>query len=414
LIRKITLFITAGLFFCIKSFGQLPSSDNQALNNADTSCHKKEVAQKDLGEVVNHWLHPSIPLSSDTVIKKDTRKHFSFVPAVGYTLQTGFAGIISGNMAWNTDTAIDNKVSSVNTNVTYSQYRQTIIPFQASIWTKGNRYNIITDLRYINYPSAIYGLGGRTDPNKGHTIDFSGIKIHQTVMKDLSSNFYAGLGFYYDKFWNVEAIDSLSRGLNLRLEKELGKQETASGIVGRFLYDSRLNQINPQQGVYLNITYRDNIRALGSDSNWQSLLIDCRTYFHFPQHSHNVLAFWMMDWLTTAGTPPYLLLPSTGWDDNYNTGRGYIQGRFRGNNMVYFESEYRFGLTRDGLVGGVAFFNLQHFSSEISTEYNKIFPGYGAGLRVKLNKHSGANLAVDYGFGLNGSKGFFVNLGEVF
>jgi hemolysin activation/secretion protein len=122
----------------------------------------------------------------------------------------------------------------------------------------------------------------------------------------------------------------------------------------------------------------------------------------------------MMDWLTTAGTPPYLLLPSTGWDDNYNTGRGYIQGRFRGNNMVYFESEYRFGLTRNGLLGGVAFVNLQHFSSEISSEYNKIFPGYGAGLRLKLNKHSGANLAVDYGFGLNGSKGFFVNLGEVF
>jgi hypothetical protein len=58
--------------------------------------------------------------------------------------------------------------------------------------------------------------------------------------------------------------------------------------------------------------------------------------------------------------------------------------------------------------------NLQHFSGEISSEYDKIFPGYGAGLRLKLNKHSGANLAVDYGFGLNGSKGFFVNLGEVF
>ena len=413
MIRKITLFITAGLF-CIKSFGQSPSSDNQVSNNSDSSDHKKVVRQKDMGDVVNHWLHPGRPLPPDTATKNDTRKHFSFVPAVGYTLQTGFAGIISGNMAWNTDTTADSKVSSINTNFTYSQYRQTIIPFQANIWTKGNRYNIITDLRYINYPSDIYGLGGRTDPNKGHTIDFSGIKIHQTVMRDLSNNFYVGLGFYFDKFWNVQALDSLSRGLNIRLEKILGKEETASGVVGRFVYDSRLNQINPQQGVYFNITYRDNLRALGSDSNWQSILIDSRTYFHFPQHSKNVLAFWMMDWLTTAGTPPYLLLPSTGWDDNYNTGRGYIQGRFRGNNMVYFESEYRFGLTRNGLLGGVAFVNLQHFSGEISSEYNKIFPGYGAGLRLKLNKHSGANLAVDYGFGLNGSKGFFVNLGEVF
>lgn len=358
-----------------------------------------------MGDVVFHW--------PDTAEVIDTRKHFSFLPAVGYTLQTGFAGIISGNMAWHTDTAAGSKISSVNTNVTYSQYRQTIIPFQVNIWTKGNRYNIISDFRYINYPSSIYGLGGRTDPNQGHTIDFSGIKLHQTVMKALSGDFYLGVGYYFDKFWNIKALDSASM-LNRQISKKLGKEETASSMVLRFLYDSRLNQINPKQGLYLNVTYRNSMRALGSDSNWQSLLIDSRFYLHFPQQSQNVLAFWMMEWLTASGTPPYLLLPGTGWDDNYNTGRGYIQGRFRGNNMLYFESEYRFGISRNGLFGGVAFANLQHYSSEISPSYNKIFPGYGVGFRLKLNKHSGANLCVDYGFGQNGSRGFFVNLGEIF
>ncbi|HMC84199.1 MAG TPA: hypothetical protein VKI61_01680, partial [Chitinophagaceae bacterium] len=127
-----------------------------------------------------------------------------------------------------------------------------------------------------------------------------------------------------------------------------------------------------------------------------------------------VLALWNFDWLTTNGTPPYLILPSTGWDDNYNTGRGYIQGRYRGRKMLYFESEYRFGITRNGLLGGVAFANLENFSSDLSSEYSKVFPGYGVGLRIKLNKFSGANLCVDYGFGQNGSHGFFVNLGEVF
>ena len=82
--------------------------------------------------------------------------------------------------------------------------------------------------------------------------------------------------------------------------------------------------------------------------------------------------------------------------------------------MLYFESEYRFGITNNGLLGGVAFVNLQNFSADISPTYNQIFPGYGVGLRLKLNKHSGANLCVDYGFGKGGSKGFFVNLGEVF
>jgi len=82
--------------------------------------------------------------------------------------------------------------------------------------------------------------------------------------------------------------------------------------------------------------------------------------------------------------------------------------------MTYFETEYRFGITNNGLLGGVAFINLQHFSKDISAAYNTIFPGYGLGLRLKLNKHSGANLCIDYGFGKNGSRGFFVNLGEIF
>jgi hypothetical protein len=379
--------------FVIKSYGQTP---------------------KDLEDVVHHLFHPHQPLPSDSTEIKDTRKHFSFVPAVGYTLQTGFAGIVSGNMAWYNDIKGDTKISSVNTNVTYSQYRQTIIPFQVNVWTKGNQYNIITDFRFIKYPSVIYGLGGETDPNHGFTIDFSGIKVHQTIMKALSRNFYLGVGYYFDKFWNIETTDSLSDLINLQLKRSLGKEETASGIALRFLYDSRLNQINPQQGIYFNIAYRYNLQSMGSDSNWQSLLIDSRTYLHFPEHSHNVLAFWLMDWLTAGGTPPYLLMPSTGWDDNYNTGRGYIQGRFRGNNMLYFESEYRFGISHNGLIGGVAFVNLQHFSSDISAAYSKLFPGYGLGLRIKLNKHSGANLCIDYGFGLNGSRGFFVNLGEIF
>ncbi|MFX8681218.1 hypothetical protein ABTM69_21425, partial [Acinetobacter baumannii] len=71
-------------------------------------------------------------------------------------------------------------------------------------------------------------------------------------------------------------------------------------------------------------------------------MIDARKYITFPRRSKNTLALWSYNWLTVDGTPPYLLLPSTGWDDQYNTGRGYIQSRFRGKQMVYFETEYRY------------------------------------------------------------------------
>ncbi len=383
------------------------------LAQVDTIAAISERKQRDMGDVLNSL---SKKKRTDTTNhNSDERKyHFSFVPAIGYTLQTGFAGVASANLAYKTDKNPETKVSSLSTSFTYSQYKQSIIPVLMDIWTKNNKYNIVSDNRFIQYPSDIYGLGGRTDPTIGHTINFSGLKLHETVLRAVNKNLYLGLGIYFDKFWNIYAVDSLKKRTALLFRNVVGTKEIASGLAFRMLYDNRLNQLNPAKGFYANIVYRPNFTLMGSQTNWQSLLLDIRKYVTFPKNSHNVLGFWSMNWLTTGGTPPYLLLPSTGWDDQYNTGRGYIQGRFRGDNMYYFESEYRFRISRDGLFGGVAFINAEKFSGEISKQFSSIAPGYGVGARLKLNKFSGTNLCVDYGFGENGSKGFFVNLGEVF
>jgi outer membrane protein assembly factor BamA len=195
----------------------------------------------------------------------------------------------------------------------------------------------------------------------------------------------------------------------------VSQTETAVGVALKLLYDSRINQINPANGAYGNIVYRPNFTFMGSDNNWQSLQIDVRKYFKLFGSPKNVLAVWSFNWLTLAKSkPPYLLLPSTGWDDFYNTGRGYIQSRFRAKDMLYAEAEYRFGISNNGLLGGVIFGNVQSFSKNIATQLSVLAPGFGAGLRVKLNKFSNTNLCVDYGFGTNGSKGLFLNLGEVF
>jgi hypothetical protein len=82
--------------------------------------------------------------------------------------------------------------------------------------------------------------------------------------------------------------------------------------------------------------------------------------------------------------------------------------------MIYAETEYRFRLTANGLVGGVVFVNAQSFSGAPGTRLQGIQPGYGPGLRIKLNKVSKTNICIDYGIGREGSKGFFVNIGELF
>ncbi len=382
----------------------------------DSSVANPMANQKDLTDELHLLFKKKVQERKDSA----GAVHKALLPAAGYALQTGFAVVLSGNLGFYLGkNHAEEKISSITTSITYSQYSQIIFPIQADIWSKNGKTNIISDIRYLKYPSETFGLGGHSNINNGYNIDFEYIKLHQTILKEITKNLYGGIGYYFDYFWKVREIDVPTGTVTEFQRYGLTPTVKASGYVLRLMHDSRLNQINPANGWYGNAIFRSNSTFLGSDNNWKSLQLEARTYLKFPNNSKNILAFWSYNLLTLNGKPPYLLLPSTGWDDFYNTGRGYIQGRYRGNNMLYLESEYRFGITRNGLIGGVVFLNAESFPREISKEFSQkelsvIAPGYGVGLRVKLNKFSGTNLCIDYGFGIQGSKGISVNLGEVF
>jgi hypothetical protein len=271
----------------------------------------------------------------------------------------------------------------------------------------------VVDWRYLKYPSYTYGLGGYSTFDNQYTIDYYAMRIHQTVFREIVKNLYGGLGYNYDYFWGIKQIDPPSRPTDFD-KYGFSSTEEASGITFNVLYDSRKNSINPQGGEFANIIYRPNVTFLGNQYTWRSLVVDLRKYVRFPEGTDNILAFWNYDWLTVSGNPPYLMLPNTGGDPYSNTGRGYIQGRYRGKNMVYAEGEYRFNISKGGLLGGVIFANAESFTEQGTNRFEVVSPGYGAGIRLKVNKFSRTNIALDYGFGSNGSGGFFVNLGEVF
>ena len=409
--------------FGLAGLGLLPPAGAEAQQDslpgkaAPSGLHQDSVlddapGQKDMSDV----LRPLFAGKKKDSLRKtepDPKYHFSIVPAVGYTLSSGFAGILASNVAFYTADPANTNVSNVAVQVVYSQYSQLTIPILLNYWTRDNQWNFIADWRFYKYPQDTYGLGGNSSESNENLIDYDHIRIHSAVMKKVSHNFYVGGGYFLDYHWNIEEAGQENGQPSDAFKYGLPSKTISSGLVANFLFDNRKNSINPAQGLYANVQYRANLQMLGSNSNWQSVLVDVRKYIHFPD-TKNILAFWSYNWLTVSGKPPYLDLPATGWDTYNNTGRGYVQARFRSDNMLYLESEFRFGITKNGLLGGVAFANVQSFSDYPSDGFSRLWPAAGAGLRLKINKHSATNIAIDYGVGLNGSKGFFVNLGEVF
>jgi hypothetical protein len=71
-------------------------------------------------------------------------------------------------------------------------------------------------------------------------------------------------------------------------------------------------------------------------------------------------------------------------------------------------------LTPDGLWGGVAFVNMTSTTQPDGGKFGQLDFGAGAGMRLKFNKTTDTNLAVDAGWGQDGSVRFFFGLQEVF
>ena len=367
---------------------------------------------KDLTEVIKKILHKDV--KAEKAKRKEKTVQFSLFPGIGYTLQTGFAAAVSANAVFfrrDQDKEDSANSSTVRLSISYSQKNQIIAPLKSTLFFNKSRTILISDWRYLKYPTYTYGLGMHTGPQDSTLLNYQYLKLQSSVLFQVHPHLYIGGGFILDYFWKIQQVYQQQTKSDFQ-KYGSGPTSLSSGITLNFRYDTRDNPVNAYKGIYTNIILAPRFKFLGSNTNWTSLILDFRTYFRFPGRSNNILALWSYNWFTLSGTPPYLMLPTTGWD--VSTGRGYIQGRFRSNNMLDTEAEYRVQLTRNGLLGMVAFINLQSFSNINTWQFPAIASGAGLGVRLKLNKYSRTNIDLDYGWGRQGSRGFFVNLAEVF
>jgi outer membrane protein assembly factor BamA len=399
------------IFYCSDAHAQNSAVkiNNKELSNQNTLVIDSSK-QRDLADEIYKLLGKNELLKKAEHPKKI---NFSVIPAIGYTLTTGFAFDLTGNAAFYTSKSHTENLSAIVTDLAFDTKKQKLLVTRSEIWADQNDYKFVSDIRVENFPTETYGLGTNTTTAQTNDIDYDYLKFYGTLYRRLVPDFYVGAGYDLDYHYNITANGNLDNTVSDFEKYGQTKQSTSSGLNLDALYDSRRNPINPLGGTYAGLTYRQNFTFIGSNADWRSVELDLRKYVKLSPNSNNILAFWAIAWASSSGTP-YLDLPNTGGDMYNNSGRGYAEGRFRGKDMLYIESEYRFGITKNGLLGGVVFANGESLTGYPSNNFQKIAPATGAGIRIKANKHSDSNIAIDYGVGIDHSRGFFVNLGEMF
>jgi hypothetical protein len=378
--------------------------------------------------------------------KKEKKVDINILPVVAANPTVGVLfGVLPG-FNWNMGTEADTRNSTALMGFYYTTNNQLFTSIRSNAFTAGDRYNLLTDIRFNLNSQPTYGLGSdinrstivggddevsespyeKISPNE--MMYFDNFRLYQTVQRRHNqTNFFYGVGYHLDIFWNIEDRqqenpENAARETHHQRYQNLKgistEKYSQSGLSLNVTLDSRDNVVNPYEGQLAAISFRAFPEFLGSTVNASQLWTEYRTYINLVEsRPRNLLAFWAFGWFVTSGTSPYLALPAIGWDMFARSGRPYTQGRIRGEDLVYGEAEWRFPLqkTKDKW-GGVLFLNTSTASSR--TENVDVFQnfvlGYGGGVRFMLNEKKRVNIGLDYGFGANGAQGLFVNLNEYF
>lgn len=293
----------------------------------------------------------------------------------------------------------ETKISSVTFAPYFTFSGKYVFPVRAFIYTWKNRYNLGSDYRYMVYSQKAYPLGTKPTKEEQSTIYYHQYRFHQFISKKIIKNLFLGGGVQLDNYYNIrEENTSPDSSDYSKLQLNGSTASNTNGLSLQLMYDTRQNNINATSGFLARTTVRFNTSWMNSTQVSNSMFTEFRKFISFHPQKHRVLALWSIYWTNLYGKPYYLDLPSIGWDITGNSGRGVYKNSMRSNALLFFESEYRTDLTKNGLWGAVCFVNVTSASVYNSQKFREWYPATGIGLRLKWNKRYGGNLRLDVGF----------------
>ena len=390
---------------------------------------------------------------ADTAFSKPIKtKAYQLVPmpVIGLSPTSGFIIGAAASCTFKADKADASGTSMSNflANALLTTRNQKIFQIRGTTFFKNDDWVLPTDLRFNANKQPTYGLGTRqryiettylnqttrvsdniiNAPPEKEMMQFNHARLYQTALRRYKdSRLFVGMGYHLDAMWNIQDpyqnVDTNAPKLSYHQEYQLRHQlplkaYAQSGVSIDFVFDSRDNILNAYKGRFINTSFRYNPKWMGSTHTATQVWLEYRDYFNLSASSpRHLIALWSYTWVVASGKVPYMLLPATGWDLFGRSGRPHTSGRFRGENLSYTETEWRFPLPMFGdKFGGVAFVNAS--SASYSAGNVQLFDhfqfGYGAGLRYMVNTKIRANISLDYGRGVNGASGFFLNINEMF
>lgn len=265
----------------------------------------------------------------------------------------------------------------------------------------GDKWRFFLDGNAANVPTKFWGTG--YDAAQGESCEYrdTSLHLHPTVFHRLAGHFYFGVGWDYStRNAHLHTRESNSKFSHITSSTS----PVSSGITFNLNYDSRDVITRAQQGQFFNLAYRLFSPRLGSDTHFSTTELQYNVFFSLDARRVLALDAWGQ---FTHGDVPWDRLAQAGDDHRL---RGYYQGRYRDNDVVSLQVEYRQKMNwRHGLALWAGVGTLGAAPEDLF--HHPLLPTVGVGYRFEVKPEM--NIRLDLGVGRD-SAGFYFQVAEAF
>jgi hypothetical protein len=342
--------------------------------------------------------------NSTAAVTAPPKSGFIVAPVVYYSPETRLAwGIVGIHYFRLGNSQPYLRLSHYRFNFIRTQNQQSVAQVDYELYMPGGRFLLDGQAKYSFYPDRFYGIGNRTPEQGREDFTSSNWRLQLNLQRRWGNNFFSGL--HLETF--PMSIRKTENGGALAAGSVTGSNGGILSGLGVFAkWDNRDNTFSTARGVYCALFLNFFTRALASDFTFTQMILDARKYF--PLGATQVLA--VQGVLKSVwGDCPFQTLPMFG---GQNLLRGVYEGRYRDQNMLAVQAEYRRPLW--GRLGFCGFAGAAQVQDRISRlALSEFHAAWGIGLRYKFNPRENLNIRLDAGFS-GSSPAFYLTFAEAF
>jgi hypothetical protein len=346
------------------------------------------------------------------------KKNFRFTPyaAPGYSPELG--GLISGGALFSFSLDPEDPTlprSSIPVSASFTSSGSVIFAVTPAFYLPEDKIRIFGTLLLKNLNDNYWGVGydaGASPNSPDETTQYQRVwwQVAPRVVFKVAKALFVGPVLDLNQTIASDMPPEMATEIHV---VEDGTNNYNGGAGGIIQYDTRDFPQNAFRGFLLEARVTGYGPWLGSNNLYMGLVLDYRHYITLGKRVGNTLA-WNVHIGGVFGDAPWSELPVVG--SAYDL-RGYYSGRFRDFRATWGLLEYRYMLptknpsreyARSGFVGWVG----TGFLGDERYRNSEVLPNAGVGYRFEVQPRMNARL--DFGFGAQGSQGFYISFLEAF